>query len=152
MNDRREQIENEITALKMLLNSTDYQVTKYAEGLTACSTQKEENAFREEFMAKYGEVIANRIAWRERINELEEERDALPPDVPEEPEPPVIEDEENDSEIVHEESEEDGVLLIDEEEDDAEIIHDEEDEAEPDEGEPEIVPEPEPEADPEPEQ
>ena len=78
MSDRREQIENEITALKMLLADTDYQVTKYAEGLTACSTQKEENAFREAFMAQYGDIIASRVQWRQRINELEEERDALP--------------------------------------------------------------------------
>ena len=93
MSDRREQIENEITALKMLLADTDYQVTKYAEGLTACSTQKEENAFREAFMAQYGDVIASRVQWRQRINELEEERDALP-----DPEPEIEPEAESESE------------------------------------------------------
>jgi len=136
MSDRREQIENEITALKMLLSDTDYQVTKYAEGLTACSTQKEENAFREAFMAQYGDVIASRVQWRQRINELEEEREALPPDPePEIEETPIIEEEDTGAET--------GTLnIVTEEEDEnpPEIVHDtEEEETEIDDGEPEIV-------------
>ena len=137
MNDRREQIENEITALKMLLADTDYQVTKYAEGLTACSTQKEENAFREAFMAQYGDVIASRVQWRQRINELEEEREALPPDPePEIEETPVVEDTEEESVFAPATLE--GVE--EEDENPPEIVHDET-EVEPDldDGEPEII-------------
>ena len=77
--ERQDQIIAEITALKMLLRDTDYEVTKYAEGLTACTTQKEIQAYRAEFMAEHGEVIENRKAWRAKINELEEELDNLPP-------------------------------------------------------------------------
>lgn len=138
MSDRREQIENEITALKMLLSDTDYQVTKYAEGLTACSTQKEENAFREAFMAQYGDIIASRVQWRQRINELEEEREALPPDPePEIEETPVVEDTEEESVFAPATLE--GVIE-EEDENPPEIVHDET-EVEPDlgDGEPEIV-------------
>ena len=167
MSDRREQIENEITALKMLLADTDYQVTKYAEGLTACSTQKEENAFREAFMAQYGDVIASRVQWRQRINELEEERDALPDPEPEIEETPVVEDteeeesvfapvtlegveeeDENPPEIVHDETEVEPGL----DDGEPEIVHDEEEpEAESEsETEPETESETEPETDPAP--
>lgn len=77
MDETRDQIMGEITALKSLLRDTDYEVTKYAEGLTACTTQAEIEAYREAFMAQYGEVIANRQAWRNKIRELEAELDAV---------------------------------------------------------------------------
>lgn len=77
--ERQDQIIAEITALKMLLRDTDYEVTKYAEGLTACTTQKEIQAYRAEFMAEHGELIESRKAWRARINELEAELDGLTP-------------------------------------------------------------------------
>ena len=80
MNERQDQILAEITALKMLLRDTDYNVTKYAEGLTACTTQKQIEAYRAAFMAEHGEIINKRVAWRERINELEEELDGLTPE------------------------------------------------------------------------
>ena len=150
MNDTREQIIAEITALKMLLNDTDYQVTKYAEGLTACTTQKEENAYREAFLAEHGEVIQNRIVWRARINELEEELDNLPDDEPEIEETPVVEDTEEEESVFAPATLE-GVE--EEDENPPEIVHDEE-ETEPDldDGEPEIVhDEEEPETETEPE-
>lgn len=77
MEETRERIIGEITALKMLLRDTDYEVTKYAEGLTACTTQKQIEAYRGAFMEQYGEVIENRKAWRAKINELEDELAAL---------------------------------------------------------------------------
>ena len=77
MDETRDQIMGEITALKSLLRDTDYEVTKYAEGLTACTTQAEIEADREAFMAQYGEIIENRKAWRAKIRELEETLDAL---------------------------------------------------------------------------
>ena len=143
MNETREQIISEITALKMLLNDTDYQVTKYAEGLTACTTQREQEAYREAFMAQYGEVIQNRIAWRAKINELEEELDNLPDDEPEEETEPVpveIEEDEDEDEslapeIVHEEGEEAGDAA------EPEIVHDDEEEEPTQDPEPEAEPE-----------
>lgn len=77
MEKTREQIMGEITALKMLLRDTDYEVTKYAEGLTDCTTQKQIEAYRAAFMVKYGDMIENRKTWRAKINELEETLDAL---------------------------------------------------------------------------
>lgn len=77
MNERQDQIIAEITALKMLLRDTDYEVTKYAEGLTSCTTQQQIEAYRAAFMEQYGEVIENRKTWRAKINELEEELDGL---------------------------------------------------------------------------
>ena len=77
MDETREQIIGEITALKSLLRDTDYEVTKYAEGLTACTTQAEIETYREAFMTQYGNVIANRVAWRNKIRELEAELEAI---------------------------------------------------------------------------
>lgn len=50
----------EIQSLKQMLADTDYQAIKYAEGWL---TETE-----------YAEVKAQRQAWRERINELEDSR------------------------------------------------------------------------------
>ena len=71
MNEKHDQIMEEITALKILLHDTDYEVTKYAEGLTACTTQKQIEAYRAAFMEQYGEIIESRRLWRAKINELE---------------------------------------------------------------------------------
>lgn len=71
MSEKHDQIMEEITALKMLLHDTDYEVTKYAEGLTACTTQKQIEAYRAAFMEQYGEIIESRRLWRAKINELE---------------------------------------------------------------------------------
>lgn len=67
----REQIIGEITALKMMLRDSDYQVTKYAEGLIACTTQTGINRYREAFMAEHGGLIEKRAMWRAKINTLE---------------------------------------------------------------------------------
>ena len=88
-------------------------------------------------MAQYGDVIASRVQWRQRINELEEEREALPPDPePEIEETPVVEDTEEESVFAPATLE--GVE--EEDENPPEIVHDET-EVEPDldDGEPEII-------------
>ena len=54
-----EKAAEEITQLKLNLQNTDYTVIKIAEG---AATSEE-----------YAEVIANRVAWRARINELEKQ-------------------------------------------------------------------------------
>ena len=88
-------------------------------------------------MAQYGDVIANRVQWRQRINELEEERDALPDPEPEIEETPVVEDTEEEESVFAPATLE-GVE--EEDENPPEIVHDET-EVEPDldDGEPEIV-------------
>ena len=63
MNNRLNDIQGEITGLKMLLSQTDYKCLKYAEG-----------ALTEE---EYSETKAQRAAWRGRINALESELAAL---------------------------------------------------------------------------
>jgi hypothetical protein len=63
MNEKQEQIQGEIIALKSLLADTDYQCLKYAEG-----------ALTE---AEFADTKAKRRAWREEINELEDELDSL---------------------------------------------------------------------------
>lgn len=62
MGNRRDDIQSEITALKMLLGETDYRCLKYAEG-----------ALTEE---EYSQTKAQRAAWRGKINELEAALDA----------------------------------------------------------------------------
>lgn len=90
-NERREQITAEITGLKYLLRDSDYQILKLAEGMVDCKSTTALIAYFKEFLVKFGELVADRRAWRERINELEEELDNLP-DEPEEPEAPVLEE------------------------------------------------------------
>jgi hypothetical protein len=71
MSEKYERICGEIYALKSLLADTDYVCLKYAEGALT------ENEF--------AKVKANRAEWREKINALETERDAIlstEPDVP----------------------------------------------------------------------
>jgi hypothetical protein len=63
MNEKHEQIQGEIIALKSLLADTDYQCLKYAEG-----------ALTE---AEFADTKAKRRAWREKVNELEAELEAL---------------------------------------------------------------------------
>ena len=77
MDETRDQIMGEITALKSLLRDTDYEVTKYAEGLTDCTTQAEIEAYREAFMEQYGEIIESRKAWRAKIRELDKDPKAM---------------------------------------------------------------------------
>lgn len=57
MEDRREENQGEINALKQLLTNTDYQAIKHSEGEIS-----EED---------YAPIREQRQAWRERINELE---------------------------------------------------------------------------------
>lgn len=58
-----ELIENEIMKLKQNLTNTDYCILKVVEGVASLSD--------------YKEVIANRKNWRNRINELEVQFEAL---------------------------------------------------------------------------
>jgi hypothetical protein len=63
MNEKQEQIQEEIFALKCLLADTDYQCMKYTEGALT--------------VAEFADTRAKRAAWREKINALEGERNAL---------------------------------------------------------------------------
>ncbi|MBQ9720321.1 MAG: hypothetical protein IJV64_06455 [Oscillospiraceae bacterium] len=60
--NRREEIQGEINALKQLLTNTDYQAIKHSEGEMS----------EEEFAP----IREKRQGWRERINELQKELDA----------------------------------------------------------------------------
>lgn len=55
----RQNIENEIAIYMQLLTNTDYKALKHADG-----TITDED---------YAEIKANRQAWRDRINELQEQ-------------------------------------------------------------------------------
>lgn len=59
MNEKRMEIESEITGLKQILASTDYKALKYAEGQI---TEKD-----------YEETKQKRQSLRDKINELEAE-------------------------------------------------------------------------------
>lgn len=89
MNTTRDSILAEITALKMLLADTDYNSNKLIEGLVAAMADATAVNFISKFIAwlknaivEYGEVVRNRAAWRERINELEKLLDGLTDETP----------------------------------------------------------------------
>lgn len=84
MESKREAIQGEINALKSLLVDTDYKANKIIEGLvTAMSGATAVNfisrfiAWLADAMREYGEVVASRAAWRNEINALEAELEAL---------------------------------------------------------------------------
>ena len=60
--NRKEEIQGEINALKQLLTNTDYQAIKHSEG----EMPEEE----------FAPIREKRQGWRERINELQKELDA----------------------------------------------------------------------------
>lgn len=68
MEERRIQIIGEINALKSLLNDTDYKALKFSEGAISA--------------ADYEETRLNRQAWREKINDLEEELETMVEETP----------------------------------------------------------------------
>ena len=85
--EEREIIEGEIRALKSLLENTDYNSNKIIEGMVTSLKDVSEEDFTEKFIAwvrnaiiKFGEVVDLRAAWREKINELEQELEPETPD------------------------------------------------------------------------
>ena len=82
--ERLDYIRGEIVALKSLLRDTDYSSNKLVENLSDCDTLEEVFAACQAHHERYGEVIAKRRAWRQKINDLEAEEQ------PEEPEPEEI--------------------------------------------------------------
>ena len=76
----QEQIAAEITALKNLLEQSDHVPNKLAEGIvlaldgaTAVNAIPRLLAAVMSSLEEYRDVVKNRAAWRERINELEAE-------------------------------------------------------------------------------
>ena len=80
----QEQIIAEITALKNLLEQSDHVPNKLAEGIvlaldgaTAVNAIPRLLAAAMSALEEYRDVVKNRAAWRERINELEAELDRI---------------------------------------------------------------------------
>ena len=76
----KEQIESEITALKNLLEQSDYVPNKLSEGIVlALDGATAVNAIPRLLEAtmsaleEYRDIVNNRAAWRAKINELEAE-------------------------------------------------------------------------------
>lgn len=61
MDEKRTELQGEINALKQLLTNTDYQAIKHSEG--------------EMSDEEFAPVREQRQAWRDRINELQEQLD-----------------------------------------------------------------------------
>ena len=76
--DERERINAEINALKNQFEQTDFQLYKVIERLVSCSSITDILSLFRSFLSEFGPLVANRKAWRERINELEQELDAIP--------------------------------------------------------------------------
>lgn len=93
MQNRIDQINGEITALKSLLRDTDYCLFRLVEDMTDCTNIVQLVSAFSAFLAKYRETVKNRRAWRAKINELEAELETIPPPEPEEDEPEMPEKE-----------------------------------------------------------
>ena len=81
---KRNQIMGEITALKSLLQDSDYQLIKLIENLAGCTSIIEILAAFKSFLAEFGELVNSRKNWREKINLLEAELEKLDAEGPEE--------------------------------------------------------------------
>lgn len=77
MDEKRERITAEITALKSLLSESDYQLIKMLENLAGCTSILEILAVFKSFLTDFGELVSNRKIWRENINTLEAELEQL---------------------------------------------------------------------------
>lgn len=80
---KRNQIMGEITALKSLLQDSDYQLIKLIENLAGCTSIIEILATFKLFLAEFGELVNSRKNWREKINRLEAELEKLDAEGPE---------------------------------------------------------------------
>lgn len=80
MDEKRERINAEITALKSLLTESDYQLIKMLENLAGCTSIIEILAVFKSFLTDFGELVTNRKQWREDINTLEAELEQLEPE------------------------------------------------------------------------
>lgn len=76
--DERERINAEINALKNQLEQTDFQLYKVIEQLVSCSSITGILSLFRSFLSEFGPLVTNRKAWRDRINELEQQLEALP--------------------------------------------------------------------------
>lgn len=77
MDEKRERIAAEITALKSLLTESDYQLIKMLENLAGCTSILDILAVFKSFLTDFGELVNDRKTWRENINTLEAELEQL---------------------------------------------------------------------------
>lgn len=77
MDEKRERVTAEITALKSLLSESDYQLIKMLESLAGCTSLLDILAVFKSFLTDFGELVNNRKTWRENINLLEAELEQL---------------------------------------------------------------------------
>lgn len=77
MDEKRERITAEITALKSLLAESDYQLIKMLENLAGCTSILDIMAVFKSFLTDFGELVNDRKTWRENINTLEAELEQL---------------------------------------------------------------------------
>ena len=77
MDEKRERITAEITALKSLLTESDYQLIKMLENLAGCTSILDILAVFKSFLTDFGELVNDRKTWRENINTLEVELEQL---------------------------------------------------------------------------
>ena len=77
MDEKRERITAEITALKSLLTESDYQLIKMLENLAGCNSILDILAVFKSFLTDFGELVNNRKIWRKNINTLEAELEQL---------------------------------------------------------------------------
>lgn len=77
IDERIDALQGEMNALLSLLRDTDYASNKLVENLSDCDTLEKMFAACQAHHAKYGDAIAKRRRWRERINEIEAELEEL---------------------------------------------------------------------------
>ena len=77
MDEKRESITAEITALKSLLTESDYQLIKMLENLAGCTSILDILAVFKSFLTDFGELVNDRKTWRENISTLEAELEQL---------------------------------------------------------------------------
>lgn len=64
-------VQGEITALKSLLNDSDYSILKTLEGILNCTSATGIITFLKDVTDDIRDIAEKRAAWRARINELE---------------------------------------------------------------------------------
>lgn len=76
----RQEIMGEITACKSLLSDSDYSILKTLENLLTCTSATQIIGYFKELTTEVIALKDKRQRWRDRINELEAQLEALPAD------------------------------------------------------------------------
>lgn len=78
----RQEIQGEITACKQLLADSDFSILKTLEGLLSCTSATGMITYLKGLTGDLAELVRQRQAWRDKVNDLEAQLDTAEDEQP----------------------------------------------------------------------